>query len=287
MSVTLQQLQAAVQTSSEQPDAKSFATIDASQVKRDLGINWQDISITHHWKNLLQGTSEGLEADLTCWLAPLTEETFQLTVDLTQNSPFCCTWLQSNWSINEIATYWQQASNPRLPDGHHGLLRFYDSCILGSLQTVLSPEQWQSLTAPLMQWLYIDRNGILANINVPAQKFHHNGKLTLNKSQLKLLQQAGKADNIIFHMQANEHLPEDHDPFDTYRQISTALALLSKHNIAKPQDQYLFSALTLAWPLTHFGTPGLDQALSRFKTDETDLSLLIEQYSPKGNHAAT
>ena len=138
MSAALQQLQAIVQAAPEAPTAKWFATIDAPQVKRDLGINWQDHPIIHRWKNLLQGTPEGLEADLTCWLAPLTDETLQLTADLSKSSPFCCTWLQSSWSIDEIAAYWNQSTNPHLPDRGKGLLRFYDACILNTLQPVHS-----------------------------------------------------------------------------------------------------------------------------------------------------
>lgn len=281
MSVTLQQLQATVQVAPEVPTAKWFATIDTAQVRRDKGINWQDLSIIQRWKNLLQGSSEGREADLTCWLVPLSDETLQMTVDLGKSSPFCCTWLQSNWSINEISTYWNQSTNPRLPDGGNGLLRFYDACVLGALQPVLTPDQWKMLTAPLTQWLYIDRNGTLANINVPAQEFRHDGKLTLNKTQLKQLRNAGAADNIIFNMQANERLPENIDPFATYQKISAALALLGKHNIAKSQDQYLFSTLTLDWPLAHFATPAVDQALANYKMGETDLIQLVEQHSPE------
>jgi hypothetical protein len=82
-------------------------------------------------------------------------------------------------------------------------------------------------------------------------------------------------------MHTSERLPENYDPFSTYQRISTALALLDKHKIEKSQDQYLFSTLTLDWPLTHFATPELDQALASYKTGATDLGSLVEQHSPQ------
>lgn len=285
MSVTLQQLQAIVQTESELPDAAWFVTIDTSQVKIHLDINWEDLSKKHKWRNLLKGTSEGQEPDLTCWLAQLSEETLQLTADLVQSSPFCCTWLHSTWSINEIDSYWQQSANPLMPDLNKGLLRFYDTCVLVSLQTALTPQQWQKLTAPLVQWLHIDRNGNLATIAVPVQEVSRNGQFSISKSQLNQLQKAGQTDNIIFHLQKDELLPEEHDPFSTYQQINAALALLNKHNITKRQEQYLFSALTLDWPPTHFASPELDQALSHLKPGEVDLNLFVKQHAPKASNA--
>jgi len=82
-------------------------------------------------------------------------------------------------------------------------------------------------------------------------------------------------------MHTSEHLPENYDPFATYQQISAALALLNKHKIEKSQEQYLFSTLTLKWPLTHFAAPELEQALASYKTGATDLSLLVAQHAPQ------
>ena len=285
MSVTLQQLQAFVQTESELPDTAWFVTIDTSQVKSQLNINWEDLSKKLHWRNLLHGTAEGQEPDLTCWLAPLSEETLQLTAELIRKQPFCCTWLQSIWTIDEIASYWQHAANPLLPDLNKGLLRFYDTCVMAALQTALTPQQWQKLTAPLIQWLHINRNGNLATIAAPVQEVSRNGQFTLSKGQLNQLQKAGQTDNIIFLLQKDELLPEAHDPFSTYRQINTALALLNKHNITKRQEQYLFSALTLDWPLAHFANPKLDEALSRMKPGEIDLGTLVAQHAPQTDAA--
>ena len=285
MNVMLQQLQVAIQTESEIPDTAWYVTIDASQVKRELGINWEELSQQHQWSNLLKGTSEGQEVDLTCWLAPLTTETLQLTIDLTQKSPFCCTWLQSTWPINDIATYWQRSANPQLPGANKGLLRFYDACVLDPLQAVLTPQQWQTLAAPLIQWLTIERFGNLHSIPAPIQEVSSNGQFSLSKLQIKKLNDAGQTDNVIFHMLANEHLPQSYDPFTIYQQISTALALLNKHKIVKPQDRYLFSVLTLDWPLAHFASPELEEALSRLKPEEINLSQIVEQHAPEKNNA--
>ena len=285
MSVTLQQLQTVVQTDSDIPNTVWFITIDASQIKHESGINWEELSRQHKWSNLLKGTSEGQETDLTCWLAPLTEETLQLSTILTQQSPFCCTWLQSTWPINDIATFWQRSANPLLPDGNKGLLRFYDACVLCPLHTVLTPQQWQTLTAPLIQWLSIDRFGNLHSIPAPLQEVRSNGQLSLSKLQIKKLSEAGQTDNIIFHMVATEHLPQTYDPYSTYLQISTALGLLGKYQIVKQQDQYLFCVLTLDWPLSHYASSELEKALSRLKPEEINLSQIVEQHAPEKNNA--
>ncbi len=280
MTAFLQQLQAVIHTVPTISATTWFATIDAAQVNHDLGINWHELSEMHKCFNLLDGTVEGTELELTCWLISMSEAMLEFTAELSQNSPFSCTWLQSAWSIEDIAAHWQHATNTRLPNGHNGLLRFYDPCVLQSLQAVLSSTQWQTLSAPTVRWMYIDRNGFLTSIDAQNQPVRKNGTLTLSQDQLKQLNEAGQTDRIILNMQANEHLPTTYDPFATYQRINAALSLLKKHNITKPQDQYLFSALTLDWPLTHFVSPALDHSLTQVKQEGHDLIQIIEQNSP-------
>ena len=285
MTVSLEQLQAIVQAQTTMPSGNWFATLDAAQLNHDTGIDWSDYAAKHEWKNLLGGTAEGEEADLTCWLAPLTDDILQLTAELTKTRPFSCTWLQSTWLVDDIAAFWQDTSNVRLPNGQYGLLRFYDPCVLRPLQNVLTPIQRRTLNSPVTQWLYIDREGLLANLASPHKTLRKHGQLTLNNKQLKQLQEAGEADGIILQMQVNDHLPVTHDPFATYRQINIALDLLKKHHITDVQEHYLFSVLTLDWPLEHFDSEALNQALAGFQQKTTDLTQIIELHSPRLSQA--
>lgn len=283
MTFPFEQLQTVVQEPSSIPSANWFATLDAAQIAHDAGVDWAEYGARYDWKNLLYGTVEGEEPDLTCWLLPLTEETLKLTAELVKASPFSCTWLQSSWEIGDIATLWQQTSNPRLPNGQHALLRFYDPCVLLALRTVLTTNQWQTLSAPTVQWLYMGRDGLLASLSSPNKTVRRYGQLTLTADQLKQLQELGRADKLILQMQVNDHLPYPLDHFAAHKHVATALDLLNKHHIATIQDQYLFAALTLDWPLAHFASAPLDQALSRYGQETTDLSQIVALHSPRGN----
>jgi hypothetical protein len=283
MSTICAQLHALAEATSETESAAWFATIDAAQINRERNVDWQGLAQGGGWGNLLGGTPEGEEPDLTCWLAPLTNETLRLTADLVQAHPFSCTWFQSRWPLNQIEDCWRQASNPRLPNGHSGLLRFYDPCVLLPLREILRPDQWRLVSAPILEWHCLDRAGALIHITAKPQPVRKSGQLSLRPDQMRQLEQAGRADKIILQMHVNEILAFDHDPFDSYGRVDTVLRLLDKYGLTRAQDQYLFSALTLDWPLGNFSSAELAHALATLDQHNGDLAQVVERYSPNEN----
>lgn len=258
-----------------------FATIDAAQVSHDKNIEWQPLAEQNGWGNLLGGSREGKEPDLTCWLAPLTESVFAQTTELVRYHPYACTWFLSHWPIHKIGALWQQASNVRLPNGQHGLLRFYDPCVLLPLRDVLREHNWRLLCAPIVDWCYLDRQGKLAVLENKPGPILSPRQFSLNEEQVWLLKQAGRVDRFILQMQADEILPPKHDPFAVFGHVSQVLEVLEKNGISKRRPQYQFVAMTLDWPRQHFKTEGLEQALSRFDQGTDDLLQFVTQHSPR------
>lgn len=256
-----------------------FVTIDASQIGSQEGIDWAGLAKRKAWGNLLAGSAEGEEHDLTCWLAPLDEETYQLAHSLLQRYPFSCTWLQSPWTFTQIAHYWQRTTNALLPNGHRGLLRFYDPCVLPHLATHLKPRQWQTITAPCQHWLYLDRFGRWQSITRTVKPRPAAPEVSLNQAQIDELNNSNREDWLIAHLMANEHLPQDADPFGSYERIHASVNALQRNGIKQPDQQYLFCAMTLQWPLQALLSEGLQQRLKLVGKGMLSLDEVAEQNS--------
>lgn len=258
-----------------------YATIDAAQVSHDKKIDWLALAEQYGWVNVLGGSPEGKEPDLTCWLAPLNESILTLTSELAHSHPYACTWFLSHWPIHKIETLWQQASNVQLPNGQDGLLRFYDPCVLLPLRDVLRVHDWRLLCAPIVEWHYLDRQGKLAVLENKPGPVLGPRKFTLSDEQVRLLKQAGRVDRFILQMQADEFLPHVHDPFAVYGHVALVLDVLNKKGITKSRSQYQFAAMTLDWPPQYFRNEELVQALTRFDQSKDDLLQLAAQHSPR------
>lgn len=252
-----------------------FVTIDASQISGEPMVDWQAYASQLHWSNLLKGTSEGEEADLTCWLAPLNEQILKLSIEISQLHPFSCTWFNSQWDKESIGRYWQLTTQVNLPNGKYGLFRFYDACILTPLQQILTPNQWLALSAPVERWSYIDRKGQLTELTQVAQKTKSPSQISLNPTQILALKEAGLADSIILTMQVNEHLPTNYDRFATYQQVAAAIKLLKQYQVNDHQQQYIFSQLTQTWQPEDFIAPEVVQYIARIQ-DGADIIEMTE-----------
>ena len=261
-----------------------YATVDASQIPSTADIDWKNMARLGQWGNLLQGTPEGEELDLTCWLLPLTNDAIAWTTALASEYPYCCTWLQSAWTLARITRHWQKISNALLPNGSHALLRFYDPCVLLSLQQVLTSSQWQGIHAPCNSWLYINRTGTLAELLCDKTSSSQASQIRLNQEQLTALKNTNREDTIATNLIAQEHLAQDSNPFDNYQRIHAALNVLKQYGISDHDQQYQFCAQTLDWPLTHYQAPALIAQLQLLQQGKIDIDTVVAQYPNHAEH---
>lgn len=248
-----------------------FATIDASQIPAIADIKWQTLSEQHQWGNLLAGSLEGEEPDLTCWLVPLNDEMLKLSLSLTAKYPFSCTWFNSAWSLDKISKHWQKVTDAHLPEQKRGLLRFYDACVLQILPTILQSEQWHAVYAPCMSWLYINRTGNLSQLNTPTSIGKASSSIRISHEQLLQLEKANQADHVIAHLIAEEHLSLDSDPFKNYAKTSAAINALRQHGIEDTARCYAFCMTTIDWKIEDYQSEYLAQQLQQVQLGKLDL----------------
>lgn len=63
-------------------------------------------------------------------------------------------WLISESPIDKLAIHLSERLNVSLPDGKTALFRFYDPRVTHNMPQVLTNEQFNEITAPLIAWYY-------------------------------------------------------------------------------------------------------------------------------------
>jgi len=242
--------------------AQWFVTLDASQIPSSAGVEWKKLAKQHQWGNLLEGSIEGEEPDLTCWLIPLNAEMLSLTLRLAKQHPFSCTWLQSAWSLASISKHWQKISDAQLPNQKRGLLRFYDACVLQTLPILLNKDQWYAIYAPCTAWLHINRIGQLSLLSTPKSFAKPSLSFSLSDKQLAQLQMSN---------QTEEHLSKNSNPFESYAKVNAAITQLKQHNINDTGLQYAFCMTTLDWTVEDYQSPQLAEQLQLVQQGKLDL----------------
>lgn len=246
-----------------------YATLDASQIPASQQATWESQRAT--WRNLLEGTPEGDQVDLTAWLLPLTQSNLEFTLNLSATYPHALTWLSSEWSINEIAAYWGALSDISLPHGRTGLCRFYDPCVLIQLEAVLSKPQWQRLLAPITQWMYYDPFGHIKNLKSAPSQLKSKPTLSLNQQQLDLLKQSNRPHWLLAQLMANEYVPFERNNFALFARVHNSVQLLQQCGLNAAEQQYIFCALTMDWSPTTSSSPRLAEHLSLAAKGKVDL----------------
>ncbi|WP_293936921.1 DUF4123 domain-containing protein [Iodobacter sp.] len=272
----LNEIQTTVLTSLAQGE-KWYATLDASQIPALQQAEWKNQQAA--WRNLLEGSAEGTQPDLTAWLLPLTQSSLEFTLNLSIDYPHAVTWLNSQWSIDEIAGYWCILSDVKLPNGHTGLCRFYDPCVLAQLERALSKPQWQRLLAPVTQWIYLDPFGQVKQQQPQPLLIKRASSLHLKQKQLDLLNKENRPHWLIAQLMANEHVPLERNNFGLFARVHDSVQLLEQYGLNRAEQQYTFCALTLDWDVSCFHSPRLNANLALVAKRKIDLLDAIEQES--------
>ncbi|HHR6129400.1 TPA: DUF4123 domain-containing protein [Providencia alcalifaciens] len=135
------------------PTAKHYCLICGLQYER-----YFDKEIQHHYgaaSPLFKQSSEAEIAWAGPWLIDVTHR-HDLLADLMQlesKSP-ALSWLVSDLSLNKLASHFSDLLNVSLPDNKTALFRFYDPRVMHNMPQVLTLEQFNEITMPLIAWYY-------------------------------------------------------------------------------------------------------------------------------------
>lgn len=146
------------------------------------------------------------------------------------------TWLPYHWVSTD--------------DGQRLLLRFADTRVLPVLPTILEPEQWASLAAPIRQWLYVARDGQPASCALPPQEVPPAKAIELSITQLGQLLNSAEPDILLdfFAENLSDSLPKGISHSELHRRAALIVNLAHAHGIEAWADVV---ALALAEWQTH------------------------------------
>jgi Domain of unknown function (DUF4123) len=159
-------------------------------------------------------------------------------------------FLQSDKSAQQLRDHWQPFLCVIAADEEQFVLRFADTRTCESLSKALAPEHWGRLTAPLNEWIIVNRNGQpqqlpLSDPNaVPASSLRES--ITLSAGEFERLLQFGQPDTLLnaLHENFEEFLPQKARA-TTYQQMVKVCLLAQAHCIEAFPDQLALGAAVL------------------------------------------
>jgi hypothetical protein len=86
-------------------------------------------------------------------------------------------------------------------------LRFADGAVLPYLASVLTAEQWTSMTAPFKSWKIHDRDGNLVSLPISVAKDEASLPLLLSDAQILALKDAAAADQLLLNLRMQRPAP--------------------------------------------------------------------------------
>ncbi|WP_411849708.1 DUF4123 domain-containing protein [Stenotrophomonas sp. LGBM10] len=106
------------------------------------------------YRSLFLGTPDAKAAASGPWLlAPAdAPQLSQWLTEVERHDPNAITLLTSMRPFEAVFAHLKALLTLHLPEGHTGLLRYYDPRVMAQLQRVLTAEQWHSLLAPFTGW---------------------------------------------------------------------------------------------------------------------------------------
>jgi hypothetical protein len=157
--------------------------------------------------------------------------------------PMLSLWA-SDQSAHTLAQHLQAWSWAYTPDQEAVLLRLADTRSACSLQQTLQPAQWHGLTAPLRQWLYINRQGEVDSLPIgPASDAPNHAAaqppLVLDNEQIQTMAHAAEADALLHHIatQTPEVIPDDVLPSTMHSYTTWVLHRAEQSGVEKRSDK--------------------------------------------------
>jgi Domain of unknown function (DUF4123) len=171
-------------------------------------------------------------------------------LELSHGDSAMLSFLQSKNTAQQLCDHWQPYLCVTAADEEEFVLRFADTRICESLPKALVPEHWVRLTAPLNEWIIVNRTGQpqrlpLSDPNaVPASSLRES--ITLSAEEFERLLQFGQPDTLLnaLHENFEEFLPQKARA-TTYEQMVKVCLLAQAHRIEAFPDQLALGAAVL------------------------------------------
>ena len=116
--------------------------------------------------------------------------------------------LFSRWDVASLAAHLGGCTQAHWGRGaNNGILRYYDSCLFHNVCEALNPDQRRQLHAPVIKWLWLDRDGrartLVGDDTEPAPTTNVPPAFTLSDEQVAYLQAWSSAEQ--WHKAAGRH----------------------------------------------------------------------------------
>lgn len=109
--------------------------------------------------------------------------------------PFCG-WLISTQTPRTVAAYLKRQISQPGPTGTRVCFRFYDPRVLAQLERVLEPNQLSALIGPIDQWIYLDIDHRLRQINPHGHK-RYLGRPHFTAAQWQSIKRIGQVNQYL------------------------------------------------------------------------------------------
>ncbi|AMR76493.1 DUF4123 domain-containing protein [Cupriavidus nantongensis] len=182
----------------------------------------------------------------------------------------------ASWqSAERLAELWQPCLQPVIADDDtHYLLRFADTRVLSALPVVLSLEGWNRLTAPLVQWHLVNRQGALDMLALTEPRAepeaYRDEPLMLSQEELDRMVDAAMPDAVLDMMYRETLLP-DIGKTKAYRLVARACEVARMYRIESALDIALLALYAMAKGEASLEAPEFLQWLG--KSRQSDLAL--------------
>ncbi|SOY41347.1 DUF4123 domain-containing protein [Cupriavidus taiwanensis] len=180
----------------------------------------------------------------------------------------------ASWqSAERLAALWQPCLQPIIADDDTPyLLRFADTRVLSALPAVLSQQGWDRLTAPLVQWHLVNREGALEMLPLAEPRAepeaYPNEPLVLSQDELDRMVDAAMPDAVLDLMYREALLPEI-ERAEAYRLVARSCGVARMYRIEAALDIALLALYAMARGEASLEAPELLQWLGRSRQSES------------------
>ncbi|WP_427307436.1 DUF4123 domain-containing protein [Cupriavidus sp. H39] len=166
-----------------------------------------------------------------------------------------------------LAQLWEPCLQPVVEgDDTRLLLRFADTRVLSSLPVALGPMAWAQLTAPVVQWHLVNRDGLLETLPLTEPRTepeaYPSEPLLISQGALDRMVDAAMPDALLdtLYRQSRGVLPAS-ERAQAHQLVAQAWALAKQHRIAAMPDILLLASHALATGEHGLHSPALQQRL--------------------------
>lgn len=147
-------------------------------------------------------------------------------------------FLGSRIGLNKLCVSWEGLHWITAVDQQRMLLRLADTRVLAELPTIFKQAQWAALSASIVEWKIVNREGSLSPLALSPEDATTVDKIHLEHQQLADLLSAAEPDNILSLIVDSlpDILPQDLPGSQTYAMVSDSCALARRHDVTNWAD---------------------------------------------------